>query len=261
MSETLKKMYYEEMQLPSLLGLEDSRILTLVGAGGKTSLLCALGRAFAAGQQKRTLLTTTTHILRPENVPGCALVEQENAELLSDIFSEHALAALGIPCAVTAQGTKWEAPSMDFLRQIREIPDRILCEGDGSRRLPVKIPRPGEPVFYPGTDAVLGVIGLSCLHRTPAEVLFGADSQASVLSLPERIDPDFLLALALSPEGLFKSVQKEHFQVIFNQADTLTPTDVRKMVQVAQKIRDNGMACHIVSLREQYLLAETPDLL
>ncbi|MFR3345529.1 MAG: hypothetical protein ACLTS6_16980 [Anaerobutyricum sp.] len=36
----------------------------------------------------------------------------------------------------------------------------FLCEGDGSERLPIRLPKDGELVFFPKTDTVIGV------HRT-----------------------------------------------------------------------------------------------
>ena len=59
-----------------------------------------------------------------------------------------------------------------FSRKYSNISLRILCEGDGSKRLPIKLPKDGEPVFFPKTDTVIGVIGLSCLGKPIKEMLF-----------------------------------------------------------------------------------------
>ena len=142
---------------------------------------------------------------------------------------------------------KWRAPSLSFLDEIRDIPARIVCEGDGSRRMPVKIPRQGEPVLYPGTDTVIGVIGLSCLGQPASECLFGWT--AAKLKNDVRITPDILAQIALSGQGLRKGVTTQHYHVLFNQADCLDMTALRAMQETAQKIRDNGTDCHIVSLK------------
>ncbi len=39
--------------------------------------------------------------------------------------------------------------------------DLVLVEADGSRRLPVKVPGPNEPVVPKNSDMVLCVLGLS----------------------------------------------------------------------------------------------------
>ena len=256
--------------------LDDSRIITLTGAGGKTTLLYALTGYLS--RTENTLLTTTTHIMEPRDLPNAILVTREDADALRAAFLSSRLAALGIPvsgpsgaagpsetpAAAGAAGRpvpttgdslaaadgpvlKWRAPSLSFLDEIRDIPARIVCEGDGSRRMPVKIPRPGEPVLYPGTDTVIGVIGLSCLGQPASECLFGWT--AAKLKNDVRITPDILAQIALSGQGLRKGVTTQHSHVLFNQADCLDMTALRAMQETAQKIRDNGTDCHIVSLK------------
>lgn len=235
------------------LHLQNSRIITLVGAGGKTSLLYALCTEFA--QQEKTLLTTTTHIWEPNDLPGAVLITDEDADQLYAAFRSSSLVALGKP------GKKWSSPSLSFLNQIQNIPARIVCEGDGSRRLPVKIPRENEPVFYPGTDTVIGVIGLSCLNKPAKSCLFGysPDSRRLPVAFPAldialkkengRLSPQVLETIALSPQGLKKGVTTEHFHIVFNQSDCLSEKDREIMQQVVKKIRDNGTDCHIISLK------------
>lgn len=271
--------------------LDDSRIITLTGAGGKTTLLYALTGYLS--RTENTLLTTTTHIMEPRDLPNAVLVTREDAAALRAAFLSSRLAALGIPvsgpsgaagssktpavagtmadrpasttvaslaaadrpastavaslAATNGPVLKWRAPSLSFLEEIRDIPARIVCEGDGSRRMPVKIPRPGEPVLYPGTDTVIGVIGLSCLGQPASECLFGWT--AAKLENDVRITPDILAQIALSGQGLRKGVTTQHYHVLFNQADCLDMTALRAMQETAQKIRDNGTDCHIVSLK------------
>ena len=147
------------------LHLETSRSITLIGAGGKTTLLYALSTALA--QKENTLLTTTTHIMEPRDLPGAVLITKEDRDALATAFRTSRLVALGIPVSknrfcsnahVSADLSsaspktatpKWASPSLSFLRKIRDIPSRIVCEGDGSRRLPVKIPRRESRSFSP----------------------------------------------------------------------------------------------------------------
>lgn len=256
--------------------LDDSRIITLTGAGGKTTLLYAL--AGYLSRTENTLLTTTTHIVEPRDLPNAVLITREDAAALRAAFLSSRLAALGIPVSgpsgaagpsetpaaadtagrlvpttaaslAAADGPvlKWRAPSLSFLDEIRDIPARIVCEGDGSRRMPVKIPRQGEPVLYPGTDTVIGVIGLSCLGQPASECLFGWT--AAKLENDVRITSDILAQIALSGQGLRKGVTTQHYHVLFNQADCLDMAALRAMQETAQKIRDNGTDCHIVSLK------------
>lgn len=236
--------------LPGILHLENSHIITIVGAGGKTTLMTLLAQALSRGG-KKVLLTTTTHIMRPDFLPASAIVESENKPELTEVFSRHSLVALGIPCE--GKSEKWKAPSLDFLCEIQNIPDIILCEGDGSRRMPVKIPREGEPVFYPNTDTVLGILGLSALHQPVGQCLFGATEMPSI-SPEDILTPDFFSSIALSDQGLHKGIQEQKYRVVFNQADTLSSEDIPLVKTSADKIRGNGVYCLIASLNDLFFI-------
>lgn len=254
MKETLSKQFFSQSELPEILNIAKSRIMTIVGAGGKTTLLHSLSLAFLEGSFK-TLLTTSTHMMRPDSLSEAVFVEKEEVKMLYQAFRLSNLAALGLPCQRNAASPiKWASPSPDFLQNIAALPDKIICEGDGSKGLPLKVPRSKEPVFYPGTDTVLGVIGLSALHRPVRDLVFGWE--VSPISLPELVTPELLVKIALSPRGLQKKVQKETFHVIFNQADTLEEEDYPAIASAAKKIRDNGVFCHIVSLKYSYFLKD-----
>lgn len=268
-----------ELSLLSKMHIEDSRIITFVGAGGKTSLMYSLGKEMSL--HHKTLLTTTTHIMEPRDLPGVRLVTNENQEQLVTTFQNSRLVALGIPLSgadrritsgdpgflsnfsdiSTGQNAapvpKWASPSLSFLEQMHAIPERILCEGDGSRRLPVKVPRAGEPVFYPGTDTVIGVIGLSCLGCPAESCLFGRTPDldfpalhAALQKSGGQMTPEALAVIALSQNGLKKNVTTQQYHVVFNQADCLSGKEWRDMQKTVQKIRDNGTYCHIVSLKK-----------
>lgn len=257
-------------ELFSTLSLSNHRIITIVGAGGKTTLLYSLADHLSASN-KKILLTTTTHIKRP-SVSSChshwILVEEEKESMIAEGFSNSSVVCLGIPvqkqkehsiCSASP-ADKWQAPSLSFLNKIKSIPDYILCEGDGSKRLPVKIPRNGEPVLFPDTDLILGVIGLSCLNQPIEKVLFGwqtKETKAFFHSLlptttggNHRITPDTLFHIATSNQGLLKSTKKTPVHIILNQADTLSDLQLDEIEKTMQKIRDNGTSCHIVSLKK-----------
>lgn len=224
----MKKNFFNH-NLSSLLGLTDSHILTFTGGGGKTSLMNILGIEFAK-QRIPTLLTTTTHIMKPDFLPSKACIEEENLEQITSFFTNLEedilpLAALGIPEKKIYNKVKWKSPSINFMKKLSlfsrkysNISLRILCEGDGSKRLPIKLPKDGEPVFFPKTDTVIGVIGLSCLGKPIKEMLFRYEllpkliftqknfsSQKNFTKLPQtthNITTDFLYWLCLSKNGL-----------------------------------------------------------
>ena len=286
----MKKNFFNH-NLSSLLGLTDSHILTFTGGGGKTSLMNTLGIEFAK-QRIPTLLTTTTHIMKPEFLPSKACIEEENLEQITSFFTNLEedilpLAALGIPEKTIYNKVKWKSPSIDFMKKLSlfsrkysNISLRILCEGDGSKRLPIKLPKDGEPVFFPKTDTVIGVIGLSCLGKPIKEMLFryellpeliftqkkkqltdvsdqSSQTQKNFTKLPQttlNITTDFLYWLCLSENGLRKNISSEKFCIVFNQADVLDEKALAEMITLRNKIRDEGISCHILSLKNKYII-------
>ena len=56
---------------------EKGHVVSLIGGGGKTTLLYALS-AYCTAKGWRVLTATTTHIRKPVNVPWIAVNEEEN---------------------------------------------------------------------------------------------------------------------------------------------------------------------------------------
>ena len=274
----MKKNFFNH-NLSSLLGLTDSHILTFTGGGGKTSLMNTLGIEFAK-QRIPTLLTTTTHIMKPDFLPSKACIEEENLEQITSFFMNLEedilpLAALGIPEKVVNSNIKWRSPSSDFCEKIAEFSKKfstknpykflkILCEGDGSKRLPIKLPKDGEPVFFPKTDTVIGVIGLSCLGKPIKETLFRYELLPNLTSLDnyfikslqsaDIVTTDFLYRLCLSEKGLRKNITSQKFCIIFNQADILDEKALAEVITLRNQLQTKGICSHIISVKNNYII-------
>ena len=78
--------YFFNHDLSPLLGLADSQIITFIGGGGKTSLMNTLGKEFASHGYP-TLLTTTTHIMKPDFLSDESYIENEDLGQLANIFT------------------------------------------------------------------------------------------------------------------------------------------------------------------------------
>ena len=271
--------YFFNHDLSPLLGLADSQIITFIGGGGKTSLMNTLGKEFASHGYP-TLLTTTTHIMKPDFLSDESYIENENLGQLANIFTNLKkntlpLAALGIPEKVVNSTVKWRSPSSDFCKKIAEFSKKfstknpykflkILCEGDGSKRLPIKLPKDGEPVFFPKTDTVIGVIGLSCLGKPIKETLFRYELLPNLTSLDnyfikslqsaDIVTTDFLYRLFLSEKGLLKNITSQKFCIIFNQADILDEKALAEVITLRNQLQTKGICPHIISVKNNYII-------
>ena len=271
--------YFFNHDLSPLLGLADSQIITFSGVGGKTSLMNTLGKEFASHGYP-TLLTTTTHIMKPDFLSDESYIENEDLGQLANIFTNLKkntlpLAALGIPEKVVNSNIKWRSPSSDFCEKIAEFSKKfstknpykflkILCEGDGSKRLPIKLPKDGEPVFFPKTDTVIGVIGLSCLGKPIKETLFRYELLPNLTSLDnyfikslqsaDIVTTDFLYRLCLSEKGLRKNITSQKFCIIFNQADILDEKALAEVITLRNQLQTKGICPHIISVKNNYII-------
>ena len=271
--------YFFNHDLSPLLGLADSQIITLTGGGPKTSLMNTLGKEFASHGYP-TLLTTTTHIMKPDFLSDESYIENEDLGQLANIFTNLKkntlpLAALGIPEKVVNSNIKWRSPSSDFCEKIAEFSKKfstknpykflkILCEGDGSKRLPIKLPKDGEPVFFPKTDTVIGVIGLSCLGKPIKETLFRYELLPNLTSLDnyfmkslqsaDIVTTDFLYRLCLSEKGLRKNITSQKFCIIFNQADILDEKALAEVITLRNQLQTKGICPHIISVKNNYII-------
>lgn len=271
--------YFFNHDLSPLLGLADSQIITFIGGGGKTSLMNTLGKEFASHGYP-TLLTTTTHIMKPDFLSDESYIENEDLGQLANIFTNLKkntlpLAALGIPEKVVNSNIKWRSPSSDFCEKIAEFSKKfstknpykflkILCEGDGSKRLPIKLPKDGEPVFFPKTDTAIGVIGLSCLGKPIKETLFRYELLPNLTSLDnyfmkslqsaDIVTTDFLYRLCLSEKGLRKNITSQKFCIIFNQADILDEKALAEVITLRNQLQTKGICPHIISVKNNYII-------
>ena len=271
--------YFFNHDLSPLLGLADSQIITFIGGGGKTSLMNTLGKEFASHGYP-TLLTTTTHIMKPDFLSDESYIENEDLGQLANIFTNLKkntlpLAALGIPEKVVNSNVKWRSPSSDFCEKIAEFSKKfstknpykflkILCEGDGSKRLPIKLPKDGEPVFFFNLDTVIGVIGLSCLGKPIKETLFRYELLPNLTSLDnyfikslqstDIVTTDFLYRLCLSEKGLRKNITSQKFCIIFNQADILDEKALAEVITLRNQLQTKGICPHIISVKNNYII-------
>jgi molybdenum cofactor cytidylyltransferase len=151
------------MKLQKAFDIVPGDVVSFVGAGGKTSTLFALGHELAnAGL--RVVATTTTRIGHDQ------LDLMPYAASISDGIS-HLSLALGQNRFVflygQIKGSKVYGPGLEWIPRLLDSVDSdvLLIEADGSRGLPLKAPKPHEPVIPPETTLVVPMASLSVLGQ------------------------------------------------------------------------------------------------
>lgn len=131
-------------------------VVSFAGAGGKTSTIRRLAWE-AVGRGLKVLVVTTTHMARP----GAFGVFDGNAEEIRTVLEHRGLAVAGR----TAEKEKITFTGWELYKEACSLADLVLVEADGSRRLPLKVPRAGEPVIPDNTDMILCLNGLTSLGK------------------------------------------------------------------------------------------------
>lgn len=199
--------------------------ICLVGGGGKTTVMYELAAAWADCGRK-VLVLTSTHILRPTDGSFAA-----DVPVVQNLWHQGRYAVIGTPELATSKLT---APPQDLYEALQLQADVILCEADGSRHHPCKVPAEHEPVLLPESDIVLAVAGMDALGRQLAQACQRPQLAAELLgcSLDSVIDEQMLAALLLSEQGARKNVGTRAYYIVLNKCDLIKATQQEKILRL-----------------------------
>lgn len=215
--------------------------ICLVGGGGKTTVMYELAAAWAACGCK-VLVLTSTHILCPADGSFAA-----DVSAVQNLWQQRRYAVIGTPELSTGKLT---APPQDLYEALQLQADVILCEADGSRHHPCKVPAAHEPVLLPDSDIVLAVAGMDALGRPLAQACQRPQLAAELLgcSAEKIIDAQMLALLLLSEQGARKNVGKRTFYIVLNKCDLLPAAQQEEILRL---LVSAGMDEHRIWLRER----------
>ncbi len=199
--------------------------ICLVGGGGKTTVMYELAAAWAACGCK-VLVLTSTHILQPADGSFAA-----DAAAVHNLWQQGRYAVIGTPELSTGKLT---APPQDLYEALHLQADVILCEADGSRHHPCKVPAEYEPVLLPDSDIVLAVAGMDALGHSLAQACQRSQLAAELLGCgAEKIlDAQMLTVLLLSEQGARKNVGTRGFYIVLNKCDLISAAQQEEMLRL-----------------------------
>lgn len=215
--------------------------ICLVGGGGKTTVMYELAAAWAACGRK-VLVLTSTHIMQPADGSFAA-----DVPAVQNLWQQGRYAVIGTPELSTGKLT---APPQSVYEALKLQADVILCEADGSRHHPCKVPAEYEPVLLPDCDIVLAVVGMDALDNSLQQACQRPQLAAELLgcSLDSVIDEQMLAALLLSEQGARKNVGKRTFYIVLNKCDLLPVAQQEEMLRL---LVGAGMDEYRIWLRER----------
>lgn len=131
-------------------------IISVVGAGGKTSTLFWLTQLFHACG-RRVLITTTTHMFLPQT-PWPIIFCHEPAKLPHQQLMQPIQVCFHAWKASLGKARGFQPAVIDALVERPEC-DVILVEADGARGFPLKAPDEHEPCIPECSCSVIAVMG------------------------------------------------------------------------------------------------------
>lgn len=196
--------------------------ICLVGGGGKTTVMYELAAAWAACGCK-VLVLTSTHILQPADGSFAA-----DAAAVHNLWQQRRYAVIGTPEFATGKLT---LPPQSVYEALKLQADVILCEADGSRHHPCKVPAEYEPVLLPDCDMVLAVAGMDALGNSLQQACQRPQLAAELLgcSAEKIIDAQMLASLLLSEQGARKNVGTRTYYIVLNKCDLIKAAQQEEM--------------------------------
>ncbi|MBM4348073.1 MAG: putative selenium-dependent hydroxylase accessory protein YqeC [Deltaproteobacteria bacterium] len=226
--------------LSEALGLQRREMISLTGAGGKTTLMFRLAKELSL-QGKKVITTTTTKILKPNKDEGPHLfVSQDEGkikEFVSRCLDQYGHITLA---KEDIGGGKLKGISQEFADILWNLydMDAFIIEADGAAGMPVKAPREGEPVIPLKTTLVVALLGLDGVGRELNDQNVFQSKRISKLtgiSEDEKMTTEGMALLMTHREGLFKGAPVSSRWVAFlNKVDV--PGGIAKAKEIARDI-------------------------
>jgi probable selenium-dependent hydroxylase accessory protein YqeC len=226
--------------LAEALGLAERDLISLVGAGGKTTLMFRLAKELA-NRHKKVVTTTTTKILEPtaDETP-CMCVDRNEERVLGFIQKRLRDGYHATVAAERMESQKLRGIASKFADRLWGSCglDYLIVEADGAARRPLKAPREQEPVIPSMTTRVVAVLGVDALGmEINAENVFQPDRVSRLTGIPMggKITDEAMAVLMVHPEGLFKGAPARCRVVAFlNKVDV--PQGHAKAKEIAERI-------------------------
>ena len=135
-------------------------VVTVVGSGGKTSIIRFLADYFHKKFQKKVLITTTTKILFTDKFPFYYESALSESSIVEEITEPVIIAGSSV-----SKENKILPLSNGIIKNLRDYFPLVLIEGDGSKGKSLKGYNNYEPVIPDFTDIVITVLGADIIGK------------------------------------------------------------------------------------------------
>ncbi len=221
----MEELGEKAMLLRDALAIGRGEMVSLIGAGGKTTTMFRLAKELR-GQGWKVLVTTTTKIFRPAKPHIDRLFLVEDVQSLIDVCAGMTgPVVIGAGCGVNQDGKLLGMP-VDWLDRLNhdKLFDAILVEADGAASRLFKVPSDGEPVIPPSCQTTIWVIAIKVIGKPLTDDWVHRAARArELLGLPAEttVSEEIVLQLLQHEAACRKAIPPASRQLaLINQADS-----------------------------------------
>ncbi|MGH4138996.1 selenium cofactor biosynthesis protein YqeC [Clostridium sp.] len=223
------------MKLSNYIGLVKKDILSIVGAGGKTTMMFKLAQELRGGS--KILVTTTTKIYHPSLDRYDFICTDKKDFFKYSSMNEDGIYVLGVGIN---DENKILGLSIKDLHDLALHFDYIVIEADGAKKKQLKAWNEFEPIIYCKTTKTIGIIDIHSLgmlinedniHRSKIFCEITGAHEGEIVNLK------YLTELILNPKGLFKGA-KGQLILYINKVEE--PNDLILAKSLVEEIKLNS---------------------
>jgi probable selenium-dependent hydroxylase accessory protein YqeC len=226
--------------LCDLIDLPTHPLISIVGAGGKTTTMYTLASELAQ-QGKRVITTTTTQIFYPGPDETDTLIVSADTPILLQKVRE----AWQHQQCITVAGTFLRTDKLAGLQAeqpyellMKSGADAVIVEADGARHRMIKAPAEHEPVIPLQTNVALLLMSAEAINQPlSAEIAHRPELVATVtgVNVGDVLSPAVIARLITSEYGALKHIPKTAAAyLLITHASMAQKATIRELVDLMQ---------------------------
>ncbi len=234
--------------IAKIFGIKKNDVVSIVGAGGKTSLMYYLGNHFP-----NSLMTTTTKLFTPDNknlIVGDVPLDVKGSFVIAKTQKENKLYGF----------------EPDELKQFYKLFSYTFIEADGARMKNLKAWKETEPVIPDFSNKTIGVLDIKTLNQKTRETVHRLNELEKITTVGKVITLDNLKDIVLHKKGMFKYSRfkilyinkvesQEHLEYAYQLVKLLMQDDRFDLDRIILGSTFNAMFEVVYNARGNFILA------
>ena len=213
----MENIEHKNNKLKNKLKISKGAVISIVGAGGKTSFMFRLAEELR--EDFKVLVTTSTKIYKPKNESFDYIFFEKEEFNIARTLNDKGVYVLseGIN-----EDNKLMAISEEGFEKVKADFDIAIIEADGSKEKPLKGWNNYEPVIFESTTKTVGIIDITVLgEKVDEKIVHRMDEflRISKLRIGNIINEEALINMIFNENGMFKNTSGEK-NIFINKVET-----------------------------------------